>query len=114
MFFQVIEDMSIQANVPALAMEEVQQHPLCIFYFVTILLSWSISKNYFCALQIAPVAVSDAAMLAPEEIFGGKGDVKEEAELTQAERKRKRANKKRRYAGSFVTFGLSGAPYLSL
>ncbi|TVT99497.1 hypothetical protein EJB05_55166 [Eragrostis curvula] len=67
----VIEDMSIQANVPALAMEE-----------------------------IAPIAVSDAAMLAPEEIFDGKGDVKEEAELTQAERKRRRANKKRRYAES--------------
>ncbi|KAF0890228.1 hypothetical protein E2562_039501 [Oryza meyeriana var. granulata] len=66
----VIEDMSIQANVPALAMEE-----------------------------IAPVTVSDAAMLAPEEIFEGKGDVKEDAELTQAERKRRRANKKRRYAG---------------
>ncbi|CAL4911733.1 unnamed protein product [Urochloa decumbens] len=67
----VIEDMSVQANVPALAMEE-----------------------------IAPVAVSDAALLAPEEIFEGKGDVKEEGELTQAERKRRRANKKRRYAGS--------------
>jgi len=67
----VIEDMSVQANVPALAMEE-----------------------------IAPVAVSDAAMLAPEEIFEGKGDIKEEGELTQAERKRRRANKKRRYAGS--------------
>ncbi|KAF5743750.1 U3 small nucleolar ribonucleoprotein MPP10-like isoform X2 [Tripterygium wilfordii] len=64
----VIEDMSIQANVPALAMEE-----------------------------IAPMAVSDAAMLAPEEVFGGKGDVKEEAELTQAERKRRRANKKRKF-----------------
>uniref|UniRef100_A0ACD5YKC8 Uncharacterized protein n=1 Tax=Avena sativa TaxID=4498 RepID=A0ACD5YKC8_AVESA len=67
----VIEDMSIQANVPALAMEEV-----------------------------APVAVSDAAMLAPEEVFEGKGDIKEDAELTQAERKRRRANKKRRYAGT--------------
>lgn len=64
----VIEDMSIQANVPALAMEE-----------------------------IAPVAVSDAAMLAPEEIFSGKGDVREEAELTQADRKRRRANRKRKF-----------------
>ncbi|OAY30856.1 U3 small nucleolar ribonucleoprotein protein MPP10 [Manihot esculenta] len=64
----VIEDMSIQANVPALAMEE-----------------------------IAPTAVSDAAMLAPEEVFAGKGDIKEEAELTQAERKRRRAKKKRKF-----------------
>lgn len=61
----VIEDMSIQANVPALAIEE-----------------------------IAPMAVSDATMLAPEEVFSGKGDVKEETELTKAERKRRRAKKK--------------------
>ncbi|KAH0468973.1 hypothetical protein IEQ34_002205 [Dendrobium chrysotoxum] len=64
----VIEEMSIKANVPALAMEE-----------------------------IAPVAISDAAMLAPEEVFQGKGDVKEEAELTQSDRRRRRANKKRRF-----------------
>lgn len=49
--------------------------------------------------QIAPLAVSDAAMLAPEEVFSGKGDIKEEAELTQAERKRRRANKKRKFKG---------------
>uniref|UniRef100_A0A6V7QU37 U3 small nucleolar ribonucleoprotein protein MPP10 n=1 Tax=Ananas comosus var. bracteatus TaxID=296719 RepID=A0A6V7QU37_ANACO len=61
----VIEDMSIQANVPALAMEE-----------------------------IAPIAVSDAAMLAPEEIFEGKGDIKAEGELTQAERRRKGLTRK--------------------
>ncbi|KAL0385088.1 UNVERIFIED_CONTAM: U3 small nucleolar ribonucleoprotein MPP10 [Sesamum radiatum] len=69
----VIEDMSIQANVPALAMEE-----------------------------IAPLAVSDAAMLAPEEVFSGKGDVKEETELTKAERKRRRANKKRKFKAEAV------------
>ncbi|KAK9077592.1 hypothetical protein SSX86_005929 [Deinandra increscens subsp. villosa] len=64
----VIEDMSIQTNVPALAMEE-----------------------------IAPLVVSDAAMLAPEEVFSGKGDIKEEAELTQEDRKRRRASKKRKF-----------------
>ncbi|KAA3459666.1 U3 small nucleolar ribonucleoprotein MPP10 [Gossypium australe] len=69
----VVEDMSIQTNVPALAMEE-----------------------------IAPMAVSDAAMLAPEEVFSGKGDIKEEAELTKAERKRRRANKKRKFKGKEI------------
>lgn len=63
----VIEEMSIP-NVSAIAMEEV-----------------------------APVAVSDAAMLAPEEIFSGKGDIKDESELTQEDRKRRRANKKRKF-----------------
>ncbi|KAK7265675.1 hypothetical protein RJT34_33298 [Clitoria ternatea] len=69
----IIEDMRIETNLPALAMEE-----------------------------IAPVAVSDAAMLAPEEIFAGKGDIKEEAELTKAERKRRRANKKRKFKAKAV------------
>lgn len=54
--------------------------------------------------QIAPVAVSDAAMLAPEEIFQGKGDIKEEAELTKAERKRRRANKKRKFKGAIYLY----------
>lgn len=69
----VIEDMSIQANVPALAMEEV-----------------------------APLAVSDAAMLAPEEVFSGKGDIKEDKELTKTDRKRRRAKKKRQFKAESV------------
>ncbi|XP_009595975.1 M phase phosphoprotein 10 isoform X2 [Nicotiana tomentosiformis] len=81
----VIEDMSVQANVPALAMEE-----------------------------IAPVAVSDAAMLAPEEVFSGKGDVKEETELTQAERKRRRAKKKRKFKAESSKRTVKAAPQNTL
>lgn len=48
------------------------------------------------------MAVSDAAMLAPEEVFSGKGNVKEESELTKEERKRRRANKKRKFKGYYL------------
>ncbi|GAB2249023.1 hypothetical protein Droror1_Dr00012382 [Drosera rotundifolia] len=64
----VIEEMSIPVNLPALAMEE-----------------------------IMPVAVSDAAMLAPEEVFAGKGVIKDESELTKSDRKQRRAKKKRKF-----------------
>lgn len=47
------------------------------------------------------MAVSDATMLAPEEIFSGKGYIKEDGELTQADRKRRRATKKRKFKGTF-------------
>lgn len=63
-----------------------------------------------CFLQVAPVAISEAAMLAPEEVYDGKGDFKEETELTQAERKRRRANKKRKFKGkqsAFATHSVS-------
>lgn len=45
------------------------------------------------------MAVSDAAMLAPEEIFTGKGNIKDESELTQEDRRRRRATKKRKFKG---------------
>lgn len=61
----------------------------------------------FFHVQTAPIAVSDAAMLAPEEIFSGKGDIKDETELTQAERKRRRANKKRKYKGTIQQLTIS-------
>lgn len=41
-------------------------------------------------------------MLAPEEVFSGKGDVKDETELTKADRKRRRANKKRKFKGEIL------------
>lgn len=50
------------------------------------------------------MAVSDAAMLAPEEVFAGKGDIKEAAELTKEERIRRRANKKRKFKGTEIHF----------
>lgn len=50
------------------------------------------------------MAVSDAAMLAPEEVFSGKGDIKDETELTKADRKRRRANKKRKFQGENNSF----------
>lgn len=38
-------------------------------------------------------------MLAPEEVFSSKGDIKEDKELTKADRKRRRAKKKRQFKG---------------
>lgn len=60
------------------------------------------------------MAVSDAAMLAPEEVFTGKGDVKEETELTQAERKRRRAKKKRKIKGASFTNDMPQGHFLWL
>jgi U3 small nucleolar RNA-associated protein MPP10 len=54
-----------------------------------------------CA-QVAPVAVSEASMLAPEEIFVGEDGIKDESELTPEERKRRRAQKKRKRKGLWL------------
>ncbi|KAH6833467.1 U3 small nucleolar ribonucleoprotein [Perilla frutescens var. hirtella] len=46
------------------------------------------------ATGAAPLTVSDAAMLAPEEVFSGEKDIKEETKLTKADRKRRPKKKK--------------------
>ncbi|CAK9207366.1 unnamed protein product [Sphagnum troendelagicum] len=67
----VVEEMEIRSDVPALAMEEV-----------------------------APMAVSVASMLAPEEVYKGSGKLVGESELTPDDRKRRRAQKKRSRKGA--------------
>ncbi|KAL8461177.1 hypothetical protein ACS0TY_032599 [Phlomoides rotata] len=57
----------------------------------------ALSHFHFTPKPVAPLAVSDEAMLAPGEVFAGKGDIKEETELTKTERKRRRAKKKRQF-----------------
>lgn len=49
--------------------------------------------------QVAPLAMTDASMLAPEEVYKSAGLVKGESELTPEERKRRRAQKKRKRKG---------------
>ncbi|KAL2937203.1 U3 small nucleolar ribonucleoprotein MPP10 [Bienertia sinuspersici] len=61
-------------------------------------------------LEIAPVSVSDAAMLAPEEVFSGKKVVKEENELTKEDRKKRRAKKKRKLKAINARKAASRAP----
>nr|CBX25344.1 hypothetical_protein [Oryza brachyantha] len=94
------------AAAPLSISDELKKEANALFKRICLKLD-ALSHFHFAPKPIAPVAVSDAAMLAPEEIFEGKGDVKEDAELTQAERKRRRANKKRRYAGNFPYKSLS-------
>jgi len=58
----------------------------------------------FPSKQVAPLAISDASMLAPEEVYKSAGLVKGESELTPEERKRRRAQKKRKRKGPIYHF----------